>query len=160
MIECTFGRGSRHLKDFDSIGYSLRFFAIGGTPDSAFDKAYIDGLETARKILSSMIEELDEFGTDDVEGGTDTRITLGAIVDRFHLVARQLRSRHADRATLEIEDEYDVQDLLHALLQLISDDIRKEEWTPLIRGRQRSRRFPIETRTSRSGSEENQERRG
>jgi hypothetical protein len=56
------------------------------------------------------------------------------ILDRFHAVARQLRSRHANRPTLEIEDEYDVQDLLHALLKLGFDDIRPEEWTPSYAG--------------------------
>lgn len=50
--------------------------------------------------------------------------------ERFHLVARQLRNRHADRPTLDINDEYDVQDLLHALLRLFFDDVRAEEWTP------------------------------
>ena len=32
--------------------------------------------------------------------------------------------------TLDVEDEYDVQDLLHALLRLYFKDIRPEEWTP------------------------------
>ena len=53
-----------------------------------------------------------------------------AICDRFHVVARQLLQRRENRATLEIKDEYDVQDLLHALLRLYFDDIRPEEWTP------------------------------
>jgi len=53
-----------------------------------------------------------------------------AICDRFHVVARQLLHRRENRATLEITDEYDVQDLLHALLRLYFDDIRPEEWTP------------------------------
>ena len=34
------------------------------------------------------------------------------------------------RSTLIIEDEYDVQDLLHSLLKLFYDDIRPEEHTP------------------------------
>ena len=53
---------------------------------------------------------------------------------RFHAVAKQLRARHADRGTLDVNDEYDVQDLLHALLQLHFDDIREEEWTPSYAG--------------------------
>jgi hypothetical protein len=54
--------------------------------------------------------------------------------DRFHVVARQLRDRHDRRSTLDIHDEYDVQDLLHALLRLDFDDIRPEEWTPSYAG--------------------------
>ena len=57
-------------------------------------------------------------------------LTLERLCSRFHLVAEQLRSRHSDRETLRVEDEYDVQDLLHALLTLEYDDVRPEEWTP------------------------------
>jgi len=35
---------------------------------------------------------------------------------------------------LEIRDEYDVQDLLHALLLVEFGDIRREEWTPSYAG--------------------------
>lgn len=49
---------------------------------------------------------------------------------RFHRVARQLQSRHDHRATLHVADEYDLRDLLHALLTLEFDDIRPEVWTP------------------------------
>jgi hypothetical protein len=60
---------------------------------------------------------------------------LEKICRRFHRVAKQLRNRHSDRPTLEIEDEYDVQDLFHALLKVEFDDIRPEEWTPSYAGR-------------------------
>lgn len=53
---------------------------------------------------------------------------------KFHRVARQLRSRHANRPTLTINDEYDVQDLLHALLLIHFNDVRAEEWTPSYAG--------------------------
>jgi len=53
---------------------------------------------------------------------------------RFHLIAQQLTTRHNGRPTLEITDEYDVQDLLHALLKLEFDDVRPEEWTPSYAG--------------------------
>lgn len=56
------------------------------------------------------------------------------ICSRFHLVAKQMRTRHADRETLHVNDEYDVQDLLHALLHIYFDDIRPEEWTPSYAG--------------------------
>lgn len=51
-------------------------------------------------------------------------------MQRFHAVARQLRLRGEYRATLDVEDEFDVQDLLHALLRLQFDDITTDEWTP------------------------------
>ena len=56
------------------------------------------------------------------------------LCSRFHIVARQLRSRYKGRVTIEVEDEYDVQDLMHALLMLDFEDIRVEEWTPSYAG--------------------------
>ena len=35
---------------------------------------------------------------------------------------------------MDIDDEYDVQDLLHSLLRVHFDDIRAEEWTPSYAG--------------------------
>jgi hypothetical protein len=56
------------------------------------------------------------------------------VLRRFHLVVRQLRHRHNDRPGLEIKDEYDTQDLLHAILRGLFDDIRSEEYTPSYAG--------------------------
>jgi hypothetical protein len=52
------------------------------------------------------------------------------ICERFHFVARQLRLRGEYRSSVSVEDESDVQDLLHALLRLQFDDIGTDEWTP------------------------------
>lgn len=59
---------------------------------------------------------------------------LNTIFEKFHTVARQMRRRHDERETLIINDEYDVQDMLHALLKLHFDDVRPEEWTPSYAG--------------------------
>lgn len=56
-------------------------------------------------------------------------------LNRFPRTARELQERHGSRSTIEIDDEYDVQDLLRALLRLDFDDIRPEEWTPSYAGR-------------------------
>ncbi len=56
------------------------------------------------------------------------------LAERLHRVVRQLRERYDRRATLDVNDEYDVQDLFHSLLTLYFDDIRKEEWTPTYAG--------------------------
>ena len=62
-------------------------------------------------------------------------LLLGQICSRFHLVARQLRFRYGGRPTLDVQDEYDVQDLMHALLCLHFVDIRPEEYTPSYAGK-------------------------
>lgn len=65
---------------------------------------------------------------------TDPQIQLENLFIGFHSVCKQLRSRHGERSTIDINDEYDVQDLLHALLRLYFEDIRPEEWTPSYAG--------------------------
>jgi hypothetical protein len=49
-------------------------------------------------------------------------------------MANTLKARHDGRSTLEITDEYDVQDLFTAMLKLHFDDVRPEEWTPSYAG--------------------------
>lgn len=132
-IQKIFGGSNRHLRDFTKISYSLGCYS-SATPDSAFYEAYIKGLNSANAILSSFIDEINEYGIDTVEqevaSSTSSIDTVDLLCSRFHNVVRQLRHRHADRTTIEIEDEYDVQDLFHSLLTIYFDDIRDEEWTP------------------------------
>lgn len=59
---------------------------------------------------------------------------LDQTILRFHAVATQLRNRYSDRQTLDVNDEYDVQDLMHALLRIHFDDVRREEWVPSVAG--------------------------
>ena len=134
-IEKIFGSESRHLSDFSGISYSLEIVTMD-TSDSEFERPYISGLETAYSVLSSLIDEVSEYGlsTEIVSVAPDSISVIERICLRFHSVARQLRVRHNSRPTLEIEDEYDVQDLLHALLKLHFDDLRPEEWTPSYAG--------------------------
>lgn len=49
---------------------------------------------------------------------------------RFDVVARQLLRRHGSRDTLIINDEYDVQDLMRALLFVEFEDVRPESANP------------------------------
>lgn len=129
-IEKSFGQNTRHIKDFTSISFSLRMWS-DSTPDFEFEKAFQKGLTLAAHILQSFIDELEEYVEDaPVAAKRNSLLVIERICNRFHLVARQLRSRHNSRETLNVEDEYDVQDLLHGLLTLEFEDIRAEEWTP------------------------------
>lgn len=138
-LEKIFGKESRHSNDFNAISYSLSIFSTG-TPDSAFDQAYCRGLEEAAAVLESIVEEIEKYGDGQEKEQTtafsrpDSISQVEQICMRFHAAARQLRSRHAGRSTLEIRDEYDVQDLFHALLKIHFEDIRPEEWTPSYAG--------------------------
>ena len=66
VITNTFGSDSSHLEDFNNIRYSLGVFT-SGTPDSEFQAAYVRGLESARAILESMTEEINEYWEDEIE---------------------------------------------------------------------------------------------
>ena len=56
------------------------------------------------------------------------------ICNNFNKCARTLINRHKEkgtsRSTINIKDEYDVQDLLHGVLRLFVDDIRPEDYVP------------------------------
>jgi len=54
--------------------------------------------------------------------------TIMNIFNRFHLIANVLKNRHSGKQPIIIEDEYDVQDLLNALLHLSFDSVQKEEY--------------------------------
>jgi hypothetical protein len=55
---------------------------------------------------------------------------LEAVLRRLPRAARQLRSRHADRPPFRLVDDYDLEDLLRAVLALEFDDVRPERRTP------------------------------
>ncbi|HDZ54587.1 hypothetical protein LCGC14_0101950 [marine sediment metagenome] len=52
------------------------------------------------------------------------------VLIHFDAVAEQLKDRYKNRETLNMGDEYDVQDLLHALLTMFFDDVENEVWNP------------------------------
>ena len=91
-------------------------------------------LKLARRFLRQVQTQLShvQSGERRAESGALSLVT--SICRRFHLVARQLNHRRQGRPTLQVQDEYDVQDLLHCLLQLHFDDIRSEEWAPSYAG--------------------------
>jgi len=64
----------------------------------------------------------------------DPVATVVALCRRFQLFVDRLQTRQRSRQSLAVADEYDVQDLLHAILKLHFDDVRPEEWTPSYAG--------------------------
>ena len=87
-------------------------------------------------IIDSLIEDIEDGNFEQEINMTENNSNeiIENILNKFHRVARQLRIRHANRNTIEIRDEYDVQDLLQALLLINFEDVRSEEWTPSYAG--------------------------
>ena len=71
-----------------------------------------------------------EPGRQLAQAESDPVALVKVVCGRFHAVVRQLRLRGEHRATLQVEDEVDAQDLLHALLRIQFNDIDTDEWTP------------------------------
>ena len=83
-----------------------------------------------RLVTPQTFEVPQKTTTQSNETETGTLDILRRICARFHLVARQLRLRKEYRPTIEITDEYDLQDLFYALLRLQFDEVGTEEWAP------------------------------
>jgi REase_DpnII-MboI/AbiJ N-terminal domain 3 len=60
--------------------------------------------------------------------------TIERLARNLHLVVRRLSQRQHNRPPFEIRDEYDVQDLFHALLTPFFEDVRPEEVAPSLAG--------------------------
>jgi hypothetical protein len=88
----------------------------------------------------------------------DAEKLVTTLCRKFHLFATQLIDRYSKRSTIQISDEYDVQDLMHALLKLHFDDVRAEEVTPSVGGKSgrmdfllKREQLVLETKMTRKG---------
>jgi hypothetical protein len=55
---------------------------------------------------------------------------LMQILNNFPVVSRIVTDRQRGRPSFVLENEYDIQDLLYALVRSVFDDAKREEWTP------------------------------
>jgi len=106
-------------------------FFVGGKLMSLF--SFFTAIEDFGKNVKRLIRQLEiKFSME--ESDSVDSVFLIKIVNRFHSVVRQIQNRHSKRPTINITDEYDVQDLFHGLLQIEFEDIRAEEHTPSYAG--------------------------
>lgn len=122
----------------------LNYFSSILPANSAYIKTFESNVQRAFKtsaqegigILESVKEDLGSgLINNNPEPKFDPTIPLLNLFDKFHQIVRQLRYRYDSRETLDVQDEYDMQNLLHSLLHLYFDDIRPEEWTPSYAGK-------------------------
>lgn len=126
-----FGENSHEFKTF--CKYSLP------KQRRYFDDEYFYESKTYIQTIKGMLEDyLSDILTNEPSKSeycnSYTNDIFVRIFSHFQRVAFQLSHRYESRETLLIKDEYDVQDLLHALLTLYFNDIRTEEWTPSYAG--------------------------
>lgn len=155
------GKYHEQIADIANAG-AWRTFNVDGEGQAARERAA--RTELRAKLLEELIAQMERDLKDVVppaprqSGAEGVASRVETLLRRFPRIARRMRDRHAQRPTLEINDEYDVQDLLHALLALYFDDIRAEEWTPSYAGKSSRMDFllkdeqcVVETKMTRQG---------
>jgi len=93
-----------------------------------------DFFRLGRRCLGQVRAQLEHHSIEEVVSSSASVDLALRICKRFHLAVKQLKDRYANRRTLDVNDEYDAQDLLHSVLRVHFDDIRREEWTPSYAG--------------------------
>jgi hypothetical protein len=93
-----------------------------------------DGLE---QLTDDYLQGPPGYAADTSVGTASVANTTSQVVEicsRFPRIANALRMRSHNRAPLAMDDEYDVQYLMRALLEGQFRDVRPEEWTPSYAG--------------------------
>jgi hypothetical protein len=96
---------------------TIVWFAIEKKPDA--QKEFED--DALRTFFS------EDLIDSDITTQTDR---LKSILKNFHIFCIQLSRRRMKRCEINVVDEYDVQDILHALMKLHYRDVRAEEQVP------------------------------
>jgi len=128
LLEKIFGKDSDQARSFSYIDYSAK--VVNWDSIHIDNSKLVNALDKARTLLTSFHTEIKEYGLESNEIKHEPIDSLKKIFEGFHTVVKQLRVRHGQRETLDVKDEYDVQDLLHALLKAQFRDVRPEEWAP------------------------------
>jgi len=104
--------------------------AATGYVISMFTKAF--SIKSFEELADRILRQVEIKTTLKVSDGDLNYVenVLNDIFNNFHSFCNQLKNRHNSRPTIEISDEYDVQDLLHSILKLHFKDVREEEYTP------------------------------
>lgn len=97
--------------------------------NALFYKIFTEKITPSETVLNQVIELRDKL-----KQVTDPVAIVEKLCTHFHLVVNRLKTRYDNRPALTINDEYDIQDVLHALLKLFFEDIRAEEYTPSYAG--------------------------
>ena len=106
---------------------------LGNKAGSFWENKHCERIGDSILYLESCKKEIIDFWDDDdipiVDDHSDY-FCIEKIIKKFHRVAISLKTRYNNRNTIEISDEYDVQDLFGALLKINFDDVRAEEYSP------------------------------
>ena len=108
----------RNLDDNSNYIYEIK----NEVKDNSFDEA--------NKLLSILIALKEDFECNSEEfiNNLPNDDKVLKILNKFHKISLKFKNRQRKRNPLIINDEYDVQYLLNALLHLEFNEIKPEEW--------------------------------
>jgi hypothetical protein len=135
----------KHYHEYKTLFANLIFEIAKQKPMYSVIYAEVTKAEMPYKSNLNKFEGIIDAIEDEIKIGTITDYTddkkniniesiIENIFNNFHSCCRQARNRYNNRPTIDVKDEYDVQDLLHILLKLHFSDIRPEEYTPSYAG--------------------------
>lgn len=134
LLEDSYGKESDYYIDFNNTA-KVKWF-------TNYEKL----VRHYKPLFDAAKDDLENLPATSINKAKNTSLEwVIGILERFPAFCRQLRERHDNRTTLEINDEYDVQDLVHALLMLHFDDIRDEEASPSFAGASSRQDFLLKT---------------
>lgn len=129
---------NNNFPDFQKVTAEPHWPKIGGAIGEGLNRARWQAKNnTAKNALQKILSFIDgllALETLTTADSDDALNRLLSLCKRFPIFARQLSKRGRDRLPVEINDEYDMQYLFHALLKLHFDDVRTEEWMPSYAG--------------------------
>lgn len=128
-------------------GIHPRYALTGAEEAERFDRGDFGAIDrsTAEKVdwiarlcrlfVTGELVTLNSAGRLTFAGGEiDAVAVVRLIGERLLYVQREIARRHAKRATMSFDDEYDDQDLVRSLLRLFFDDVRPEDHVPQYAG--------------------------
>jgi hypothetical protein len=129
-----------HIADGDQLSNQLAVYANYAISNWLNSPSH-SGIEKVKALVASAIARVRRnpmsvrtFAQAARATGKKNPEFVERLAERLPIIIRELRNRREERATLDVNDEYDLQDLLRSLLSIEFDDIRQEEWTPSYAG--------------------------
>lgn len=163
IVRTLFGEPSAQMERLQSLAFMG--ITLMRSPTDAEDRAAMKkDMQTALAHLEATVFDVKNFWPDD--GGppkppTSPLTELGQLLERFTAVAHALRKRRQPKEPLLMENEFDVQYLLHALLLTRFSDVRPEDPTPSHAGASgrmdfllKAERIMVEVKMTRDGLED------
>jgi hypothetical protein len=95
---------------------------------------YADDINCGCAILRGHLSSVLELKKVPGEADKAPILRVRKILSRVNLVENQLKRTRKDRTPFELNDEYDIQNLVHSLLKIDFNDVRKEDVAPTCAG--------------------------